>query len=195
MSKLIVGSIETGSIGGTLASGNTVSIPSNHKLVQSGMTVQTVQRLSSNYGSFTVNAYNNDTNNLVQVPDHYVDITTRYANSRIKVTMSFDNVGPNQQHSYTDIKRSINGGSFASMAQTYRSNTTIDSLASFHTISGTAVEHTSVAFIIDSPGVPAGTTIRYQTYMGAWISGTIIFGGWNDNARSLTVMIAEEIAA
>lgn len=189
MSKLIVGSIE-----GLASNGNTVSIPSNHRMVQSGAIVQTVQRLSSNYGAFTVNAYNNDTNNLVQVPDHYVDITTKYNGSRIKVMFTFDNVGPNQQHSYTDLKRSINGGTFTSMAQTYRSNSVIDSLASFHTISGTAVEHTSTGFIIDSPGVAAGTTLRYQTYMGAWISGTVIFGGWNDNARSLTVFIAEEIA-
>lgn len=190
MSELSVGQLK-----GLPTNGNVINVPSGHYLKQSGMTVQTVQRLSSNYGTVSVSAYNNDPNTLVQIPDHYVDITTRYTNSRIKVMMSFDNVGPNQQHTYTDIRRSVNSGSFSSMATTYRTNTVVDSMASFHTISGSAAEHTSVVFIVDSPSVAAGTTLRYQIYMGAWYGGTVIFGGWNDNARSLTVMIAEEIAA
>ena len=190
MSELSVGQLK-----GLTVNNNTITIPSGHKLVQSGMTVQTVQRLSSNYGTVSTAAYNNSSSNLVQIPDHYIDITTKYANSRIKVTASFDNVGPNQQHTYTDLRRSVSGGSFVSMSDTYRSNTVIDSLASYHAISGTLAEHTSVVFIIDSPNVSAGTTIRYQVYMGSWAGGTVIFGGWNDNARSLAVLIAEEIAA
>jgi hypothetical protein len=186
--------ISVGNLKGLASNSNIITVPSGHQLIQSGMTVQTIQRLSSNYGTVSVPAYANNGNNLVQIPDHYVDITTRYANSRIKVMMSFDNTQPNQQHSYTDIRRSISGGTFVSMSNTYRTNTVIDSMASYHG-SGTAqAEHSSVLFIIDSPGVAAGTTLRYQTYMGAWAGGTVTFGGWNDNARSLTVMIAEEIA-
>lgn len=190
MSELSVGQLK-----GLATNSNVITVPAGHSLKQPGMVVQTIQRLSSNYGTVSVSAYNNDPNTLVQIPDHYVDIVTKYANSRIKVTMSFDNVGPNQQHTYTDIRRSANGGAFTSMATTYRSNTVIDSLASFHSISGTLAEHTSSVFIIDSPNVSAGTTLRYQIYMGAWLAGTVIFGGWNDNARSLGVFIAEEIAA
>lgn len=190
MSELAVGQLK-----GLASNSNVITVPTGHQLVQSGMSVQTVQRLSSNYGTVSVSAYNNNPDTLVQIPDHYVDITTKYANSRIKVMMSFDNVGPNQQHTYTDIRRSINSGTFASMATTYRANTVIDSMASFHTVSGTSAEHTSMLFIVDSPNVAAGTTLRYQIYMGAWAGGTVIFGGWNDNARSLTVMIAEEIKA
>lgn len=190
MSELSVGQLK-----GLTVNNNTITVPSGHKLVQSGMTVQTVQRLSSNYGTVSVSAYNNDPNTLAQIPDHYVDITTKYPNSRIKVFGTFDNVGPNMQHTYTDMRRSINGGAFTSMATTYRSNTTIDSLASFHQVAAGSAEHTSMMMIVDSPNVPAGTTLRYQTYMGAWIAGSITFGGWNDNARSLTVYIAEEIAA
>jgi hypothetical protein len=123
-----------------------------------------------------------------------VDITTKYNNSRIKVTASFDNTQPNSQHSYTDLRRSVSGGSFVSMSQTYRTNTVIDSMASYHSGGTGSAEHSSVIFIIDSPSVAAGTTIRYQVYMGSWAGGTVTFGGWNDNARSLTVLIAEEIA-
>ena len=190
MSELAVGQLK-----GLASNSNVITVPTGHQLVQSGMTVQVVQRLSSNYGTVSTAAYNNSSANLVQIPDHYVDITTKYANSRIKVTASFDNVGPNLQHTYTDLRRSINGGSFASMSDTYRSNTVIDSLASFHQVTTGSAEHTSVVFIIDSPNVAAGTTLRYQVYMGSWAGGTVIFGGWNDNARSLTVLIAEEIKA
>lgn len=190
MSELSVGQLR-----GLTVNNNTITVPSGHRLVQSGMTVQTVQRLSSNYGAVSTAAYNNSSANLVQIPDHYVDITTRYANSRIKVTASFDNMGPNQQHTYTDLRRSINSGAFASMSDTYRTNTVIDSMASYHAIGSGNAEHTSVIFIIDSPNVSAGTTLRYQVYMGSWLGGTVTFGGWNDNARSLTVLIAEEIAA
>jgi hypothetical protein len=80
------------------------------------------------------------------------------------------------------------------MSNTYRTNTVIDSMASYHSGGTGSAEHSSVLFIIDSPDVAAGTTVRYQIYMGAWAGGTVTFGGWNDNARSLTVMIAEEIA-
>lgn len=190
MSELSVGQLK-----GLTVNNNTITVPSGHRLVQSGMTVQTVQRLSSNYGTVSVSAYNNDPNTLVQIPDHYVDITTRYANSRIKVHMSFDNVAPNTQHTYTDIRRSVSGGSFTSMTTTYRTNSVIDSMASAHGEGYGTIEHTSNIFIIDSPNVAAGTTIRYQIYMGAWLAGTVTFGGWNDNARSLGVFIAEEIAA
>lgn len=185
--------LTVGSIGGLAVNNNIVTIPSGHQIIQSGMTIQTIQRLSSNYGTVSVSAYGNNTNTLAQIPDHYVEITTKSVNSRIKVMMSFDNLQPNVQHSYTDIRRSINGGSFTSMSDTYRSSSIIDSLASHHAGSGQA-EHSSVLFIIDSPSVPAGTILRYQTYMGSWIGGTITFGGYNDNARVLTVMIAEEIA-
>lgn len=190
MSELAVGQLK-----GLPVNGNVISVPSGHSFKQSGMVVQTVQRLSSNYGTVSVSAYNNDPNTLAQIPDHYVDITTKYANSRIKVFATFDNVGPNLQHTYTDIRRSVSGGSFVSMATTYRTNTTIDSLASFHQVTTGGAEHTSTLMIIDSPNVGAGVTLRYQVYMGAWAGGTVIFGGWNDNARSLTVLIAEEIAA
>jgi len=189
MSELTVGSI-----GGLAVNSNVIRVPSGHQIVQSGMTVQTVQRLSSNYGAVSVSAFNNNPNTLAQIPDHYVDITTKFANSGIKVMMSFDNLQPNSQHSYTDIRRSINGGTFASMSNTYRTNTVIDSMASYHSGGTGSAEHSSVLFIVDSPNVPAGTVLRYQTYMGAWAGGTVVFGGWNDNARSLTVMIAEEIA-
>ena len=185
--------LTVGSLGGLAVNNNVITIPSGHKIVQSGMTVQTVQRLSSNYGTVSVSAYNNNLATLAQIPDHYVEITPMYNSSRIKVMMSFDNMQPNLQHSYTDIRRSINGGSFVGMTETYRTSAVIDSMASYHSSGGNA-EHSSVVFIIDSPGVSAGTVLRYQIYMGAWAGGTVTFGGWNDNARSLTVMIAEEIA-
>lgn len=190
MSELAVGQLK-----GLASNSNVITVPTGHQLVQSGMVVQVVQRLSSNYGSVSTAAYGNSSANLVQIPDHYVDITTKYANSRIKVTASFDNMGPNQQHTYTDLRRSINGGSFSSMSDTYRSNATIDSMASYHSGGTGNAEHSSVLFLIDSPSVAAGTTLRYQTYMGSWNGGTVTFGGWNDNARSLTVFIAEEIKA
>lgn len=191
MSELSVGQLK-----GLAVNNNVIRVPSGHSFVQSGMTVQTVQRFSSNYGTFSAAAYNNNLANLVQIPDHYVDITTKYVNSRIKVYFSFDNLQPNWQHTYTDLRRSINGGSFASMTELYRTNTVIDALASFHgpTGSGT-IEHSSTYTIIDSPNVAAGTTLRYQVYMGSWVGGTCTFGGWNDNARTLTTLIAEEIAA
>jgi hypothetical protein len=160
----------------------------------SGRTIQTVQRFSSNQGTVSTSAYNNDPNNLVQIPDHYVDIVTKSTNSRIKVSFSFDNMGPNVQHSYTDLRRSINGGSFTSMAINYRTGTQVDSLASFHTVSTGNVEHSAMYTIIDSPNVAVGTTLRYQVYMGSWAGGTVTFGGWNFNATSLTIMIAEELA-
>jgi hypothetical protein len=160
----------------------------------SGRAIQTVQRLSSNYGTVSTVAYNNDPNNLVQIPDHYVDIVTKSANSRIKVSFSFDNMGPNIQHSYTDVRRSISGGSFTSMAINYRTGAIVDSLASFHTTGTGNVEHSSMYTIIDSPNVAAGTTLRYQVYMGSWAGGSVNFGGWNSNAVSLTIMIAEELA-
>ena len=188
-------------------SGSNLNVHSGSKIVGTdagsiyapGMVVQVVQSTSGTYGSISVNAYANNLSNLVQVPNYYVDITTKVANSKIRVEFKSAMYGPNQQHHYVDLRRRIGSSStYTSMVETYRSDANIDTLAGTHSEAGSTHEGDYFASILDSPNQPAGTVLRYQQYYGAWAAGTIDYGGWdapqNQNARTLMTMIATEIA-
>jgi hypothetical protein len=163
-----------------------------------GGIIQVVQRLSNAYGEISTPAMQNN-NNDVQVPDYYVDITTKRTNSRILVMMKNKLYGPNQQHQYVDIKRSVSGGGFTSLVTTYRTDATIDTFSGIHANAGGAFEGDYWTQIIDTPNVAAGTTLRYQQFYGSWAGGIMDYGGWdtlqNVNARGLIVMQAMEIVA
>lgn len=181
---------------------NQIQNVSGQILVDStGGVIQVVQRLSNAYGEIGTPAMQNN-DNLVQVPDYFLDITTKRANSRILVMMKNKMYGPNQQHQYVDIRRSTNGGaSFTSLVQTYRTDSTIDTFSGIHGGSGIsgAFEGDYWTQFLDTPNVVAGTTIRYHQYYGSWAGGTMDYGGWdalnNANARGLIVMQAMEIVA
>ena len=166
-----------------------------------GMVVQVVQSTLGNVGSIAVNAYGNNLNNLVQIPNYYVDITTKVANSKIRVEFKSAMFGSNQQHQYVDLRRRIGSSStYTSMVETYRPDSNIDTFAGTHAPSGVSGNHEGDYFssILDSPNQPAGTVLRYHQYYGAWAAGTLHYGGWdaanNVNARTMLVMIATEIA-
>ena len=188
-------------------SGSNLNVHSGSKIVGTdagsiyapGMVVQVVQSTSGTYGSISVNAYANNLSNLVQVPNYYVDITTKVANSKIRVEFKSAMYGPNQQHHYVDLRRRIGSSStYTSMVETYRPETSIDTLTGTHSEAGSTHEGDYFASILDSPNQPAGTVLRYHQYYGAWAAGTIDYGGWdapqNTNARTLMTMIATEIA-
>lgn len=188
-------------------SGSNLNVHSGSKIVGTdagsiyapGMVVQVVQSTIGTYGSISVNAYSNNLSNLVQVPNYYVDITTKLANSKIRVEFKSAMYGPNQQHHYVDLRRRIGSSStYTSMVETYRPDTTIDEMAGIHDSSNTTHEGDYFASILDSPNQPAGTILRYHQYYGAWAAGTVHYGGWssgsNVNGRTLITMIATEIA-
>lgn len=217
MSIINVNEIGPVAVGGTVSvtagadldvlSGSNLNVHSGSKIVGTnagsiyapGMVVQVVQSTSGTYGSISVNAYANNLSNLVQVPNYYVDITTKLANSKIRVEFKSAMYGPNQQHHYVDLRRRIGSSStYTSMVESYRPETTIDTLAGTHSEAGSTHEGDYFASILDSPNQPAGTVLRYQQYYGAWAAGTIDYGGWdapqNQNARTMMTMIATEIA-
>jgi hypothetical protein len=165
-----------------------------------GGVLQVVQRVSQSYGEFGNTAYNNDNNNLTAISDWYVDITTTKANSRILVQWKTKMFGPNQQHQYVDLRRSINNGSFTSLITANRTDGTIDTFAGIHWQNGNgAFEGDYFSQFVDTPNQAAGTILRYRQYLGGWAAGTIDFGGWdannNQNARGMIVMVAWEIGA
>ena len=217
MSIINVNEIGPVAIGGTVSvtagadldvlSGSNLNVHSGSKIVGTdagsiyapGMVVQVVQSTIGTYGTISVNAYNNDLNNLVQVPNYYVDITTKVANSKIRVEFKAAMRGNNSQHNYVDLRRRIGSSStYTSMVDTYRPDTTIDTMAGIHDPSGATHEGDYFASILDSPNQTAGTVLRYQQYYGHWNAGTIHYGGWdagtNVNARTMITMIATEIA-
>ena len=188
-------------------SGSNLNVHSGSKIVGTdaasiyapGMVVQVVQSTLGHAGSLSVNAYGNNLANLVQIPNYYIDITTKVANSKIRVEFKSAMYGPNQQHHYVDLRRRIGSSStYTSMVETYRPETSIDTLTGTHSEAGSTHEGDYFASILDSPNQPAGTVLRYQQYYGAWAAGTIDYGGWdapqNQNARTLMTMIATEIA-
>lgn len=190
-------------------SGSNLNVHSGSKIVGTdagsiyapGMVVQVVQSTIGTYGSISVNAYANNLSNLVQVPNYYVDITTKLANSKIRVEFKSAMYGPNQQHHYVDLRRRIGSSStYTSLVETYRPDTSIDTMAGTHAPSGVSGNHEGDYFasILDSPNQSAGTVLRYQQYYGAWAAGTIDYGGWdaasNVNGRTMITMIATEIA-
>tara|TARA_R100000005_G_C4945161_1_gene168040 strand:+ start:116 stop:820 length:705 start_codon:yes stop_codon:yes gene_type:complete len=188
-------------------SGSNLNVHSGSKIVGTdagsiyapGMVVQVVQSTIGTYGTISVAAYANNLNNLVQVPNYYVDITTKLANSKIRVEFKSAMRGNNQQHHYVDLRRRIGSSStYTSMVDTYRPDTTIDTMAGIHDPAGGTHEGDYFASILDSPNQPAGTALRYQQYYGHWNAGTINYGGWdasgNPNARTMITMIATEIA-
>ena len=188
-------------------SGSNLNVHSGSKIVGTdagsiyapGMVVQVVQSTIGTYGTISVNAYGNNLNNLVQVPNYYVDITTKLANSKIRVEFKSAMRGTNNQHHYVDLRRRIGSSStYTSMVETYRPDTTIDTMAGLHDSSSNTHEGDYFASILDSPNQPAGTALRYQQYYGAWAAGTVHYGGWdaatNVNARTMITMIATEIA-
>tara|TARA_B100002019_G_scaffold272410_1_gene267607 strand:+ start:322 stop:1002 length:681 start_codon:yes stop_codon:yes gene_type:complete len=188
-------------------SGSNFNVHSGSKIVGTnagsiyapGMVVQVVQSTIGTYGSISVNAYANNLANLVQVPNYYVDITTKVANSKIRVEFKVAMRGNNNQHHYVDLRRRIGSSStYTSMVETYRPDSTIDTMAGIHDDDGGTHEGDYFASVLDSPNQPAGTVLRYQQYYGHWNAGTVTYGGWdaatNPNARTLIVMIATEIA-
>lgn len=166
-----------------------------------GGVIQVVQRLSNNYGELSVPAYGNNNSNFREIPDYYVDITTKRANSKIIVKMKNKFYGTNNQHQYVDIRRSVNGGSYISLVETYKSDSSVDTFSGIHGGSGIngAFEGDYWTEFLDTPNVAAGTSLRYHQYYGAWAGGTIDYGGWdsaqNVNARGLIVMMCMEIVA
>ena len=209
MSIINVNEIGPVTTGGSVSvtAGADLNIQTGSKIVGSdaasiyapGMVVQVVQSTRGTAGTISVNAYGNNLANLVQVPNYYIDITTKVANSKIRVEFKSAMFGPNQQHQYVDLRRRIGSSStYTSMVDTYRPNTNIDTLAGTHSEAGATHEGDYFASILDSPNQPAGTVLRYHQYYGAWAAGTLHYGGWdaanNLNARNLIVMIATEIA-
>ena len=217
MSIINVNEIGPVAIGGTVSvtagadldvlSGSNLNVHSGSKIVGTdagsiyapGMVVQVVQSTIGTYGTISVAAYANNLNNLVQVPNYYVDITTKLANSKIRVEFKAAMRGNNSQHNYVDLRRRIGSSStYTSMVDTYRPDTTIDTMAGIHDPSGATHEGDYFASILDSPNQTAGTVLRYQQYYGHWNAGTIHYGGWdagtNVNARTMITMIATEIA-
>ena len=217
MSIINVNEIGPVAVGGTVSvtagadldilSGSNLNVHSGSKIVGTnagsiyapGMVVQVVQSTIGTYGTISVNAYASNLNNLVQVPNYYVDITTKLANSKIRVEFKSAMRGPNQQHHYVDLRRRIGSSStYTSMLETYRPDTTIDTMAGIHDSSSSTHEGDYFASILDSPNQPAGTALRYQQYYGAWAAGTVHYGGWdaatNVNGRTIITMIATEIA-
>ena len=217
MSIINVNEIGPVAIGGTVSvtagadldvlSGSNLNVHSGSKIVGTdagsiyapGMVVQVVQSTIGTYGTISVAAYGNNLNNLVQVPGYYVDITTKLANSKIRVEFKAAMRGNNSQHNYVDLRRRIGSSStYTSMVDTYRPDTTIDTMAGIHDPSGATHEGDYFASILDSPNQTAGTVLRYQQYYGHWNAGTIHYGGWdagtNVNARTMITMIATEIA-
>lgn len=173
---------------------------SNGAPLLAGGVLQVVQRVSQSYGEFGNTAYNNDINNLTAISDWYVDITTTKANSRILIQWKTKMYGPNSQHQYVDLRRSINNGGFTSLIGANRTDGTIDTFAGIHWQNGNgAFEGDYFSQFVDSPNQAAGTTLRYRQYLGGWAGGTIDFGGWdannNQNARGMIVMVAWEIGA
>lgn len=178
---------------------NQIQNTSGQILVDStGGIIQVVQRLSNGYGEIGTPAMQNN-DNMTQVPDYFVDITTKRTNSRIMIMMKNKLYGPNQQHQYVDIRRSVSGGGFTSLVQTYRTDSTIDTFSGIHAGAGGAFEGDYWTEFLDTPNVAAGTTIRYQQFYGSWAGGTVDYGGWdalnNANARGLIVMMCMEIVA
>ena len=180
---------------------NQIQNTSGQILVDStGGVIQVVQRLSSGYGEISTPQQRNN-GNMTQVPDYFIDITTKRTNSKIMVKMKNKMYGPNQQHQYVDIRRSVSGGGFTSLVQTYRTDATIDTFSGIHGGSGIngPFEGDYWTEILDTPNVAAGTTLRYQQYYGSWVGGTVDYGGWdalqNANARALIVMMCMEIVA
>ena len=217
MSIINVNEIGPVAVGGTVSvtagadldvlSGSNLNVHSGSNIVGTdagsiyapGMVVQVVQSTIGTFGTISVNAYNNDLNNLVQVPNYYVDITTKVANSKIRVEFKSALRANNNQHHYIDLRRRIGSSStYTSMVETYRPDSTIDTMAGIHDDDGGTHEGDYFASILDSPNQPAGTVLRYQQYYGHWNPGTINYGGWdagsNPNARTMIVMIATEIA-
>ena len=212
MSIINVNEIGPVTTGGSVSvtAGADLNIQTGSKIVGSdaasiyapGMVVQVVQSTIGTHGSISVNAYANNLANLVQVPNYYVDITTKVANSKIRVEFKSAMYGTNQQHHYVDLRRRIGSSStYTSMVETYRPDTSIDTMAGIHAANGsgaTVHEGDYFASILDSPNQPAGTVLRYQQYYGAWAAGTIDYGGWdapsNVNGRNMITMIATEIA-
>ena len=188
-------------------SGSNLNVHSGSKIVGTdagsiyapGMVVQVVQSTIGTFGSISVPAYGNNLANLVQVPNYYVDITTKLANSKIRVEFKSAMRGNNNQHNYVDLRRRIGSSStYTSMVETYRPDSSIDTMAGIHDPSSGTHEGDYFASILDSPNQPAGTVLRYQQYYGHWNPGTIHYGGWdastNPNARTMITMIATEIA-
>tara|TARA_R100000005_G_C4933795_1_gene161501 strand:- start:225 stop:857 length:633 start_codon:yes stop_codon:yes gene_type:complete len=209
MSIINVNEIGPVTTGGSVSvtAGADLNIQTGSKIVGSdaasiyapGMVVQVVQSTLGSAGTISVPAYGNNLANLVQVPNYYIDITTKVANSKIRVEFKSAMYGPNQQHHYVDLRRRIGSSStYTSMVETYRSDTNIDTLAGTHSEAGVTHEGDYFASILDSPNQPAGTVLRYHQYYGAWAAGTLHYGGWdaanNVNARTVPVMIATEIA-
>lgn len=209
MSIINVNEIGPVTTGGSVSvtAGADLNIQTGSKIVGSdaasiyapGMVVQVVQSTIGTYGTISVPAYANNLANLVQVPNYYVDITTKVANSKIRVEFKAAMRGNNNQHNYVDLRRRIGSSStYTSMVETYRADTTIDTMAGIHDPSGGTHEGDYFASILDSPNQPAGTVLRYQQYYGHWNAGTVHYGGWdaatNVNARNMIVMIATEIA-
>ena len=164
-----------------------------------GQVLQVVQRVSNSYGEFGNSSYQNNVNNLTAIGDWYIDITTTKTNSKILCQWKTKMYGPNTQHQYVDLRRRIGSGSFTSLVDAYRSNSTIDTFAGIHWQNGNgAFEGDYFSAFIDTPNQAAGTALRYQQYLGGWAGGTIDFGGWdannNQNARGMIVMICYELA-
>ena len=164
-----------------------------------GQVLQVVQRVSNSYGEFGNSSYQNNVNNLTAIGDWYIDITTTKTNSKILCQWKTKMYGPNTQHQYVDLRRRIGSGSFTSLVDAYRSNSTIDTFAGIHWQNGNgAFEGDYFSAFIDTPNQAAGTALRYQQYLGGWAGGTIDFGGWdangNQNARGMIVMNCYELA-
>ncbi|AOV59977.1 hypothetical protein P29A0810_041 [Synechococcus phage S-CAM8] len=168
--------------------------------LSTGQVLQVVQRVSNSYGEFGNSAYGNNLGNLTAIGDWWIDITSTVANSKFLIQWKTKMYGPNTQHQYVDLRRRVGGsGSFTSLIETTRTNSTIDTFAGIHWQNGNgAFEGDYFSTFIDSPNQPVNTVIRYQQYLGGWAGGTIDFGGWdaanNQNARGMIVMIAWELA-
>lgn len=88
-------------------------------------------------------------------------------------------------HNYVDIWRSINGGSYKSLAQEY-GGSNADGLLEWHqddSISSSNYEKEKWPMVLDDPRQPAGTVIRYKVYVGLWNGGTVTIGGSNGNGQ------------
>jgi hypothetical protein len=140
---------------------------------------------------------NNSYANMRQVPSQTITVTTTAANSKILITGGVAMRSSSHTHDYFDMKRTLssNGNTewLSKLSPYYGSHT--DGLIANHTGNINDSTNAAVTYLL-SPNVPAGTTITFTYWVGAWDGGTVWWNEYgNGNAHGITEFIYQEVSA
>lgn len=139
--------------------------------------------------SLAVPAYANNKTNLRHIGTAYdLDVTTKVANSAFVINGAFQLSGNVTSHGYYDIyvqHDGVNKGWLSELA--VGGHSANDGILANHR-SATSDIYKEAINLRYEPNVAAGTVIKLQQYVGNWVAGTMVVGGYtatsNNNASS-----------